>query len=317
MTWNQLPAGRLHAAADLPGIDANLVWADASGWRDFLRPAERAKTLIPVIVELEAGSASAFADSVIDAGGSIPTVYRSNGATHCTALLTAAHCSRLLRAGADSPVRRFELQRPLIPQRARAPAEGAAAASRTARSEMAQGRLLIGVIDHGCPFAHRHLRQAMRARTRILNLWLQDETHGRRALGRGGTPSEFGYGLVLSRGVLNDLMVQHTARDGFVDEDACYAEAGLDELRQRFLHGAAVLDLFVGPRPLVARTSADPDRSPTWAIESNQAEQADIVFVQLPRDVVQDSTSAGLTRCILDGLHYILSCAGPGRAASW
>ena len=312
MTWNQLPPGRLRAAPDLPGIDANLVWADASGWRDFLRPAERAKTLIPVIVEIEAGSASAFAASVIDAGGSIPTVYRSNGATHCTALLTAAHCSRLLRAGAsDSPVRRLELQAPLIPQRARVAAEGAAAASRTARSDMAQGRLLIGVIDHGCPFAHRHLRQATRAGTRILNLWLQDETCARRTLRLGGTPPEFGYGLVLSRGVLDDLMQRHTAGDGFVDEEACYAEAGLDELRQRFLHGAAVLDLFVGPRPLVARTSADPDRSPTWAIESNQAEQADIVFVQLPRDVVQDSTSAGLTRCILDGLHYILSCAGP------
>ena len=125
MTWNQLPPGRLHAAADLPGIDANLVWADASGWRDFLRPAERAKTLIPVIVELEAGSASAFAASVIDAGGSVPTVYRSNGTTHCTALLTAAHCSRLLRAGAsDSPVRRLELQAPLIPQRATRPGRG-------------------------------------------------------------------------------------------------------------------------------------------------------------------------------------------------
>lgn len=312
MTWNRLPPGRLRAAADLPGIDANLVWADASGWRDFLRPAEKAKPLIPVIVEIEPGSASAFADSVIDAGGSIPTVYRANGSTHCTALLTAAHCSRLLRAAAgDSPVRRLELQAPLIPQRPRIAAEGAAVPSRGARSEKTQGRLLLGVIDHGCPFAHRHLRRATGTGTRILNLWLQDETHAPRTLKLGGTPSEFGYGLVLPRGVLDDLMKDPKTRDGFVDEEACYAEAGLDELRKRFLHGAAVLDLFAGPRPLVARTSDDPDRSPTWAIESNQAETADIVFVHLPRDVVQDSTSAGLTRCILDGVHYILSCAGP------
>lgn len=312
MTWNQLPPGRLRAAADLPGIDANLVWADASGWRDFLRPAEKAKTLIPVIVEIEAGSAGAFADSVIRAGGSIPTVYRANGSTHCTALLTPAHCSRLLRAGAgDSPVRRLELQAPFIPQRPRVAAEGAAVAPPGARSEKARGRLLLGVIDHGCPFAHRHLREAKKGGTRILNLWLQDETHSRRTLSLGGAPPEFGYGLVLSRRVLDRLMKRHTSGDGFVGEEACYAEAGLDELRHRFLHGSAVLDLFVGPRPLVARTSGDPDRSPTWAIESNQAERADIVFVQLPRDLVQDSTSAGLTRCILDGLHYILSCAGP------
>jgi hypothetical protein len=147
--------------------------------------------------------------------------------------------------------------------------------------------------------------------TRILNLWLQDETHPRERFRLGSAPLEFGYGLALSRRVLDDLMQRHTSCDGFVNEEACYAEAGLGELRQRFLHGAAVLDLFVGPRPLVARTSRDPDRSPTWAIEDNQAERADIVFVQLPRDAVQDSASAGLTRYILDGVHYILSCAGP------
>ena len=225
-------------------------------------------------------------------------------------MLTAAQCRRLLRAWAKgSPVRRLELQAPLIPQRPRVSPEGRAL--HTAPSKKAKGRLLIGVIDHGCPFAHRHLREATNGGTRILNLWLQDETHPARTLQLGATPSDFGYGLVLSRSVLDGLIRRHKATDGFLDEEACYAEAGMDELRQRFLHGAAVLDLFVGPRPLAARTSNDPDRSPTWAIQNNQAEQADIVFVQLPHDLVQDSTSAGLARCLLDGVKYILSCAGP------
>jgi hypothetical protein len=311
MTWNELHAGPLGAAANLPGIDANLVWADASGWRDFLRPGQAAKKLIPVIAEIEPGSAPAFADSVSKAGGSIPPVYRSDRTTHCTGMLTAAHCADLLQAaGGGGPVRRFELQAPLVPQRPRVPPEAPGPAPPREESEKAPGRLLVGVIDHGCPFAHQHLRRGSDG-TRILNLWLQDETLPARTRRLGATPSEFGYGVALSRSVLDKLMQRHITSDGFVDEEACYAEAGMDELRQRFLHGAAVLDLFVGPRPLKARTSNDPDRPPTWAIQRNQAELADIVFVQLPRDMVQDSTSAGLTRSILDGLQYILGCAGP------
>ena len=96
--------------------------AVASGWLELpASSAERAKTLLPVIVELEAGSKRAHlplpSSMPVDR---VPTVYRSNGTTHCTALLTVAHCSRLLRAGAsDGPVRRLELQAPLIPQRPR------------------------------------------------------------------------------------------------------------------------------------------------------------------------------------------------------
>ena len=121
----------------------------------------------------------------------------------------------------------------------------------------------------------------------ILNLWLQDEALTARTRRLGTTPSEFGYGVALSRMALENLMERNTRSDGFVDEESCYAEAGLGELRQRFLHGAAVLDLFVGPRPRRTRTTTCPDRPPTWAIENNDAERADIVFVQLPGDTVQ------------------------------
>lgn len=309
MSWNRLPTGPLGAAANLPGIDAQLVWADASGWRDFLRPGQKALERIPVIVEIEPAGADALA-ALVRNPGSIPPVYRSDGTMHCTARLTVADCRRLLRAWAKGgPVRRLELQAPLIPQRPRVPAERKGVEPAAATTEKTQGSLLIGVIDYGCPFAHRHLRDATNRGTRILNLWLQDETHSARTVQLGTTPSDFGYGLVLSRSMLNSLMDRHTA-DGFVDEEACYAEAGMNELRQRFLHGGAVLDLFVGPRPLSARTSDDPDRSPTWDTASDEVGQADIAFVQLPGDLVQDSTSAGLARCLLDGVKYILSCAG-------
>ena len=311
MTWTILAAGPLGAAARLPGIDANLVWADASGWRDFLRPGQEPGELIPVIAEIDPAQARFFANAVVAAGGSIPAVYRAIGTTHCTAMLTAAHCAELLRAaGQDGPVRRFELQAPLIPQRPRMPPDATGRAPRRGESERAGARLLVGVIDHGCPFAHPHLRRGEKG-TRILNLWLQDETLPARTRRLGRTPAEFGYGVALSRRELEDLMGRNTRSDGFVDEEACYAEAGMGELRHRFLHGAAVLDLFVGPRPLWKRISNDPDEPPTWEAEGSDAERADVVFVQLPHDVVQDSTSAGLTRCVLDGLRYILGCAGP------
>lgn len=38
MTPGTLPAGPLALSPATPGIDPALVWADATGWRDFRRP---------------------------------------------------------------------------------------------------------------------------------------------------------------------------------------------------------------------------------------------------------------------------------------
>ena len=138
----------------------------------------------------------------------------------------------------------------------------------------------------------------MRARTRHLEPVAPPgrDPDGRRRLRRGGTPSEFGYGLVLSVWRLNDLMertghvtVSLTRRPATPKRawTRCGIASCTGPLSWIFL---SALGRFV------ARTSADPDRAPTWAIESNRAERADIVFVQLPHDAVPDSTSAGLTR---------------------
>ena len=249
MTWNELPAGPLGAAASLPGIDANLVWADASGWRDFLRAGQRAKKLIPVIAEIEPGSAPAFAESVSKAGGSIPPVYRSNRTTHCTAMLTAAHCADLLQAaGGGGPVRRFELQAPLIPQRPRVPPEAPGPAPPREESEKARGRLLVGVIDHGCPFAHQHLRRGSRG-IRILNLWLQDETLPERTRRPVATPPEFGYGVAQLRRFTDKLMQRQPQDDGSRRGLLCRNRHGRAAAAFSWCRGPR---LFVGPRPLIA-----------------------------------------------------------------
>ncbi len=57
MPWQPLTPGALEATASIPGIDPNLVWADATGFVDFIRciNGERPAlpTLVPVIIELK------------------------------------------------------------------------------------------------------------------------------------------------------------------------------------------------------------------------------------------------------------------------
>ncbi|MBM3524090.1 MAG: hypothetical protein FJX57_14145, partial [Alphaproteobacteria bacterium] len=238
-------------------------------------------------------------------GGEMPRRYADADATFCTARLTPRHCAQLLHGA--SPVRRFELQMPLIPQRPRP--LPAARPGRGRAPAKSVGRLLIGIVDSGCNFAHAHLRRA-RGGTRVLNLWLQDDHVDPRTARLGGAPPGFGYGVQLDRTRLDSLIAEHT-RAGFVDEAALYEAAGMKSLRARAVHGGAILDLLAGPRLMSARVATQGGALQSWDLADDACAEADVVFVSLPRDIVQDSSSAALTRHLIDGLAYILDCAGP------
>lgn len=325
MNWEDLPVGEFGAHANLVGVDPNLVWADATRFADFLRPGQRRPTWVPVIVALkkdshnEAGDALARLHHELSAlnAGSIPTIYpridHPVGSGYCTALFSSAYCDAVFndpKKRFGTMIDRFELQMPVIPQRPRAGASGRVPTGPLPPTRARAGKTLFGVIDNGCPFAHRQLRDAAGVGTRVLNIWDQDAEPAFASARVGGTtPVDLGYGCEVSRKQLNAVMA-HCGSGKTVAEDACYEMTGCRDLRARFSHGAAVLGLLAGPVALGERIAKDATSPPTWKPADDEASRSEVVFVQLPRNAVQDSSSAGLPRLILDGLRYILSCAG-------
>jgi hypothetical protein len=189
-------------------------------------------------------------------------------------------------------------------------------------------RILIGILDDGCPFAaDRFLRKDGSGGTRLLALW--DQNPGRRSVDvedeRGGNwlfgqkLPEFGYGREYLRDSQRDKDGDYTGLNhwiklhtklGLVDEDGCYADAGFDSLRFQESHGAHVMDVFAGPKPTSSRLSSDRIQPPTFACATDAASAADIVFVQFPKSCIEDASGVWLDAYVLDGMRYILLRAG-------
>jgi hypothetical protein len=169
-------------------------------------------------------------------------------------------------------------------------------------------KLLMGIIDHGCPFAHLALRKrdAQMPETRILSIWDQARTSNWKV---GHSPDGIRYGVQIERQLLNELMVQSRVSGNSVDEMACYEKAGYLDLRYPMTHGTHTLGLLAGswlsPSLVQGR-----DLSTHESYEADAASQSDIVFVQLPREVLQAPSHGGDHRCILDGIRYVANCAG-------
>lgn len=320
--WNPLKPGPFGAKADQPGVDPCLVWADATGFADHGAQHHGPYGRVPVLIELQPASVGTpdplhllRLELARWKAGQVTDAYPSGkGLRFCTAIISDAYCKAALSGSPTRPgkmIRRFELQLPVVPQRPRPMAVGPTPGAGTPRAR-GKSTTLIGVIDSGCPFAHLNLRNKAGTRTRLLNIWDQNDRSPAFASprGRGRFPVDFGYGCEVSRKGLNKIMSSNLV-GGVVDEDACYGDSGDLLLRERFQHGGVVLDLLAGPRVLGARREAEPGVPPTWGFANDVASRSDIVFVQMPREAVQDSSSASLGRHLLDGLRYIISCAGP------
>lgn len=167
---------------------------------------------------------------------------------------------------------------------------GSAPTSAKLNQSQSEQKYLVGVLDDGCVFANTLFQNS--AGTRVLWLWNQDEA----ALGHpldtasGPTPQcAFGYGGQWSFVDLDNITAQEVDGQALI-----YRRAGLPGLRRRAAHGPHVMDLLCGSRDT-------PDA----------LEEADIVFVQFPQKGIDDPSGRWLTRFALDGLHYIIECAGP------
>ncbi|MBL8362673.1 MAG: hypothetical protein JNN18_19455 [Rubrivivax sp.] len=306
--------------------DPNAVYAELSGYADFLphdAPDPKPPEEFPVILEL--ADRRTLADLRRERPDLIVPEAYPDLARYATARPGRAAYLDLAATGWGGLVSRWELQLPVIPLRpaaSQAHAPGLRAAPikgemrKDPRLESPAGpaekqedkgtEVLLGVIDSGCPYAHARLLR--KGRTRLLALWHQDgQTH----IPGETEPAGFGYGLEVGRGALNDwLDPQGSGACGATHEARCYQRSGDPFLRHRFSHGAAVLDLFAGSLPRAARyprDSAGTQHPPSWNPARDAASRADIVFVQLPLRVVDDSSSAALPRHLLDGLRYIVS----------
>lgn len=154
---------------------------------------------------------------------------------------------------------------------------------------------VMAVIDDGCAFAHerfRNLDTKGRWKTRIRYLWDQGRTLEQVPAGSGWQPVlQFGYGHDLRGDDIDALLAARTGADAVVDEDAVYRDADENRSRARELHGTHVMDLAAGRAP----GAADDGQAPH------------IIFVQLPRKAVRDTSGGWLNTHVLDALWYIHS----------
>ena len=150
--------------------------------------------------------------------------------------------------------------------------------------------ILVGILDDGCAFANTCFQSAS-METRVLWLWNQDKNAGGFPLDKISGPSgfcNFGYGGQWSAPDLNEMLVEEL--DG---QSAVYVRARLPGLRRSAAHGPHVMDLLCGNR-----------------VVSDPISESDIVFIQFPLRGIDDPSGRWLARYAMDGLHYIIECAG-------
>ncbi|HET8746288.1 MAG TPA: S8 family serine peptidase [Ramlibacter sp.] len=154
---------------------------------------------------------------------------------------------------------------------------------------------LVGIIDDGCPFAHREFRSGTSGGTRIAALWDMDP-NPQISLGHA-PPARFFRGREVSRALLDGCIAAHTSSSGVVDERACYRSANYSAVEADVTHGSHLLGLLAGTSYSRPRGMSDP------------AALADIAFMQLPRRESEAPAAGSLHACILDALRYLRTFA--------
>ena len=293
--------------ADCALFDPYLQWALATGFAGYARDREGR---VPIGIELLAGGRGRQAlQGLVDAGTlRVPSIYLNDPQVrHCTARIRIADFARL-----RGQVQRMELGLTALRDGCEdggqpgAPALGpwtdAVAAGGQPR---ASGRVVIGIIDDGCAFAHEQFRDA-RGGTRVRWLWCQDGTPD--PDGHLWTaPAGFDYGAEAP----GERLMGQGEGQCRADEAGLYQRAGMASLALGLPpHGTRVMDLAAGRvDPLLRQVQEQPADHPAdpATVPPDAAGQADLVFVQMPERAMRDASGAWLTVHVLDAVHYILA----------
>lgn len=223
------------------------------------------------------------------------------------------------RVELSMPLKRSELPRgakPALQERKRSSAK---------KKKSATKKLLIGILDDGCPFAAAQFLKTSAngdPTTRVRAIWDQNAGRNPIPLGTryfGQAYSSFGleFRRESSAGQigLDEWMKLHVTKSGAIDEDDCYADAGFTRLAPQQSHGAHVMDLLVGSMPPSSRLGPVGERRdpPSWnpATDPVCGADVDVVFVQYSDDCINDATGVWLPAYVPAGIRYIMSFADP------
>jgi hypothetical protein len=297
-SWSAVPAWAIAHASKL---DRHLLLAIANDFADHIgTPNGPFKLMLrirstadqPVINRLFAGSAtSSLVSAHFDAGSVFVTA--------------SVDLQLLAQLAASDEIVAIELGQPLGAERTVDRRETASATTGTAALPQSSGEVLMGIIDHGCPFAHQAFREASgAAKTRFISIWDQDQMPDfPTAL---GSPLGFGYGRQVIKSDLDGYMAA-TLQNGSVNETLCYLKAQYSAMRDSLTHGSHTAGLFAGAWRSPSFKAALGDQHKPLA---DDAAKSELVFVQLPRQVLQAPSHGGDHQCILDGIRYVVACAG-------
>lgn len=176
------------------------------------------------------------------------------------------------------------------------------------------GKLLIGMMDDGCPFAAAQFLTRRSPSdpltTRVRGIWDQDEhkqpvsvaVGANTSRSFGHMPLDFEYGVEFSRDFkpplgpeigLDEWIDRHLMPTGSIDEDGCYADAQFTNLASQQAHGAHVMDVLAGRVPTSSRIGPsrpgyDRRDPPSWLPGDPATDPAcdiktDLVFVQFAK----------------------------------
>ena len=292
MGWQaaELPDWSRDAARD-GRLDPYFVIALASNFDDHApRDADTGRWSVVLEIDPNAPEAGAELSALAARGEELSTAALAARSAFIPARLPLPVVASLLR---HPGLRQVALTEPLRAQRvARRPAAPPPAPPETFPVVDGEGeRVLLAIVDHGCPFAHRAFRRTgAEAGTRVLAIWDQDLSPDYPPT--LGPPAGHGYGRQIDRATLDACMTASRGVAG-IDEDLCYRLAGCTTLGGGLTHGSHSLGMFAGRIGPYGQPVHDP------------ASDADIVFVQLPRDVLQAPSGVAIHRCVLDALRYI------------
>ena len=277
---------------DRGGADPYLRWADASAFVDFDR---HGANQIDLIVELKPGKSLLDLNKLLTKKDRVARVYgKQPSIPYVTGLFTAATVKKF--AANPQVVNRFDLANTMLAPRS--PRRKIRKVSGKAPDKPQDGKgVLLAVIDDGCPFAHAMWWHEGHYRLRAI--WDQDHQPDFLQLGR--MPKEFGYGAVASSSALLTHIQAHTSV-GRVNEASCYNAISYYSAVRAKSHGAHTAGMLL--------SGASHDGKVRNSTQHDGAYlNADVVFVQLPRDVVAVPFHGARLRAMLDGIRWIIEQA--------
>lgn len=309
LSFTRLPLPDAGHGIPIPprALDAYYAWASATGYAhfggrpDFFLVAFEMRLTVQKKME----AVRTLCETVFVApDATLHAPWWNNTHVYGTAVVNRAGLRRVEQAAAAGDVRRFEVALTPQPTRSTGPSAPLQPGKPGASPPTCRSRVLVGMVDYGCPFANSRLRLAS-GRTRVLSFWQQG---GALNVPGASPPAPWSFGMAASQAQLDAFRAGWSAADDW----ALYRNAGLPELCRDASHGAHILGCLFGAHAnSTLLWQGQYDQAPQGGPSALQDEVPDLVFVQLPSTYVQGVPRGALGGYRLAALEYILASAGP------